>query len=136
MNGDSPHVSDPNDVVTWPSGYAMRPEGLMRLATGANQKDVRVSAPFQLAAMTRAADGTSWGIQLKFRDTDGVPKSVVIPGVDLVGDGSAAIRRLVSLGLVVGDAKDLSDVLGQVLTPNRAQLGTYFDGINSKGTGQ
>ena len=92
MNGDRLPVSDPNDDVTWPSGYAMRPEGLMRLATGANQKDVRVSAPFQLAAMTRAAVGTSWGIQLKFRDTDGVPKSVVIPGVDLVGDGRRPAR--------------------------------------------
>lgn len=95
--------------IQMPAGFAMKADGLFYTPPGDSDKPpVHVSAPFEIVAQTRDANGENWGLLLRWKDHDGKPHEWLIPN-----------------GKMHGDAREISGVLheqGLRCLPHAARL--------------
>ena len=90
----------PPGKVRWPAWARMRDDGLYADG-GEDAPPVWVAAPFEVAGEGRAADGTGWGLWLRWRDRDGRLKPWLMPSrLLMVGPGELE-AALVDRGLRV-----------------------------------
>jgi putative DNA primase/helicase len=89
--------------VRWPGWVRQRPDGLYADA-GEDAPPLWLAAPFEVMGEARGADGTGWGLWLRWRDREGRLKAWLMPKRALmVGQGELE-ATLADLGLnVSGD---------------------------------
>lgn len=120
----------PPGGVRWPAWAKMRADGLYADA-GEDAPPVWLAAPFEVAGEGRAADGTGWGLWLRWRDRDGRVKAWLMPNrLLMVGPGELE-AELVDRGLRVsadpGARVHLRRALGEV------QSGTLVTAVSRAG---
>ena len=84
-----------------------------------------IAGTFDIEAETRDADGSSWGVLLRWQDHDGREHRQALPRASLAGDGSEARRLLMDGGFYVAPSQKarglFNSFLLQVKSPNRAR---------------
>jgi putative DNA primase/helicase len=93
----------------------MRPDGLYRLAQGRERPEFRVCSPFEVVALTRDERNTSWGILLRWKDSEGQPHEWAMPRALLAGDGKEIRARLLNEGLSIEPHRHAREALMQYL---------------------
>jgi putative DNA primase/helicase len=115
--------------VELPCGYSFSSLGLMwenpdQQDDSDTSKKLHIAGNFHIEAMTRNADGNSWGVLLKWQDPDGRDHSFVLQRELLAGDGLEARRVLTSQGFYIAPnpaaRAKFNAFLLQVKSPNRA----------------
>jgi putative DNA primase/helicase len=77
-----------------------------------------LAAPFQVLAATRAPDGSSWGLLLRWKDMDGLMHQAVLSRRAMSGEGAAVREILADGGLLLGATQ-----------PARQALMVYLNGL-------
>ena len=109
-----------------PRGYSfITGRGLMHNSTESDEPPTHVAGCFDILAMTRDGDGSSWGLLLQWRDDDGRDHRFALPREMLAGDGADARRVLMKQGLFIAPSQKarmlFNAFLLQVKSPNRAR---------------
>lgn len=97
-------------------GFEMRPDGLYRLAQGKGQLERRVCSHFRVDALTRDERNNSWGVRLRWQDSEGVPHEWAMPRALLAGDGREIRAHLLNGGLRIEPGRDAREGLMQYLS--------------------
>jgi putative DNA primase/helicase len=87
------------DHVALPPGFEMREDGLWRRARSENERDMRLTGPFEVLAESRPEGGDEWGLLLRWNDRDGRPHEWIMPRRLLAGEAVAVRERLIACGL-------------------------------------
>ncbi|WP_156840811.1 DUF927 domain-containing protein [Novosphingobium aquimarinum] len=93
-------------------GYSLEPDGLYWHEPGkdgADPRAIRLSDPFEIAGEVRNAEGDDWGLLVRFRDRDGVAKSMTVKRAALASDAGAVRAMLAAGGLLILSATGQSD---------------------------
>jgi putative DNA primase/helicase len=97
------------------SGFEMRPDGLYRLAQGKERPELRVCSPFRIIALTRDERNSSWGVLLRWQDSEGLEHEWAMPRALLAGDGKEVRARLLNEGLSIEPHRHAREALMQYL---------------------
>lgn len=97
------------------SGFEMRPDGLYRLAQSRERPELRVCSRFDIIALTRDERNSSWGILLRWRDSEGLEHEWAMPRALLAGDGKEIRARLLDGGLSIEPHRHAREALMQYL---------------------
>jgi putative DNA primase/helicase len=93
-------------------GYTLEADGLYWHEPGkdgADPRAIRLSDPFEIAGEVRNAEGDDWGLLVRFRDRDGVAKSMTVKRAALASDAGAVRATLAAAGLLILSATGQSD---------------------------
>ena len=109
-----------------PNGYSFTGRGLMHHdSVKPDEPSIHVAGCFDIVAMTRDGDGSSWGLLIKWRDDDGRDHRFALPHEMLAGDGADARRVLMKQGFFIGPSQKarmlFNAFLLKVKSPNRAR---------------
>jgi putative DNA primase/helicase len=123
FRADKPEAAGAENKL--PYGYSFSNRGLMwKNPDDADKPAVLIAGHFNIPAMTRDSDGSSWGLLIHWRDDDGRDHQFALPREMLAGDGSDARRVLMRQGLFIAGSKIarslFNNFLLQVKSPNRA----------------
>ncbi len=119
-------TSKSDDRYRLPYGYVFRKDGLYWTNPDDEEKPpIKLSGPFDIEAMTRDADGSSWGLLLRWIDNDGREHRCALAHGSLAGDGTEARRTLMNDGLYVAPGQKARQLFNafllQAKTPARAR---------------
>jgi putative DNA primase/helicase len=108
-----------------PHGFNFSDRGLMWSdPSNGDKPPALIAGHFDISAMTRDGDGSSWGLLIHWRDSDGRDHRFALRHEMLAGDGSEARRVLMKQGFYISpDHKarnHFNSFLLQVKSPNRA----------------
>ncbi|HEX5127463.1 MAG TPA: DUF927 domain-containing protein [Rhodocyclaceae bacterium] len=128
-----------------PPRFSLNPQGMSdglyftELDREGNAKAPRwIAAPLDIPALTRASDGTGWGVLCVFDDSDHVTHRIVIPAEKLRGDGLEALGMLLDQGLRVSPAgkRLLVEYLQIAMPKKRARIAKRTGWQDIKGGGR
>jgi putative DNA primase/helicase len=108
-----------------PHGYSFTGRGLMHNSNKPDEPPTHVAGCFDIVAMTRDGDGSSWGLLLHWQDEDGRDHRFALPREMLAGDGADARRVLMKQGFFIAASQKarllFNNFLLEVKSPNRAR---------------
>jgi putative DNA primase/helicase len=109
-----------------PLGFSFSDRGLMyQNPDDIDKPAIVIAGHFDIVAETRDADGTSWGVLLRWRDHDDRDHQFALPRATLAGDGSEARRALMDGGFYIAPSQTarglFNSFLLQVKSPKRAR---------------
>jgi putative DNA primase/helicase len=120
---DEPEAASAENKL--PHGYSFTGRGLMHNSNKPDEPPTHVAGCFDIVAMTRDGDGSSWGLLLHWRDDDGRDYRFALPREMLAGDGADARRVLMKQGFFIGASQKarmlFNTFLLEVKSPNRAR---------------
>ena len=115
---------DPGEV-RWPSGFAMKPDGLYG-PPGEDTPPHWICAPFEVLGHTRDHAGEAWGLWLRWRDRDGTAHTYAMKSELLMVQPGQLEAELVRRGLTIaadGTPRALLRLaLGEVDTGSRVRV--------------
>jgi len=110
-----------------PSCFSLEPDGVY---FHENPEDltvpgVRICSRLEIVAKTRDHNNRSWGHLVEVTDPDGHTHRLVIPSVDLRGNGDAALQRLMDAGLTpAADRRAKERLMAYLLNTQTERRGT------------
>jgi putative DNA primase/helicase len=96
---------------TLPAGFMLDETGLYAVPDDSGKSPLWICSPLEVRAMTRDAEGNSWGRLLRWRDADGRQHEWAMPMSLLSGDGSELRGKLLDQGLQISPSKSARDKL-------------------------
>jgi len=111
-------------VAKLPWGYSLKADGLY-YDDGGDAPALRIASRMEVLAQTRDDKGASWGLLLRWKDSDHRDHQWAMPMPLLAGDGSEIRATLLDRGCYIAPSpkarSKLLDFLGSVTIPARAR---------------
>jgi hypothetical protein len=108
-DGQHDTQAEPHDAL--PPNFIMTRHGLFLWQDDPEKPWLHVCGPLTVAAETRDANGTSWGVLLRWRDREGREHSWAMPRAMLAGDGVELRAHLLDGGLFLGPGRKAREAL-------------------------
>jgi uncharacterized protein (DUF927 family) len=102
-DGQHDTQAKPHDAL--PPNFVMTRHGLFLRQDDPEKPWLHVCGPLTVAAETRDANGTSWGVLLRWRDREGREHSWAMPRAMLAGDGVELRAHLLDGGLFLAPGR-------------------------------
>jgi uncharacterized protein (DUF927 family) len=97
--------------------FAVDPTGVYQIKEGkdGNHYRVKISSRIDVLAQTRDENNSNWGIELHFKDPDGIAKSWALPKELLSSAGESYRASLLRMGADIGVSKEAKEGLAEYL---------------------
>jgi uncharacterized protein (DUF927 family) len=116
--------AEQDEAPTLPDRFTLENNGVKYHGTDKNGEALPpawICSPLRITAMTRDADGNSWGRLLEFHDLDNHPHRWAMPLDLLAGDGSEYRRELLSQGLQIAPSTQARQRLTEYIQTARTK---------------
>ena len=117
-------LAEQDEAPTLPDRFTLENNGVKYHGTDKNGEALPpawICSPLRITAMTRDADGNSWGRLLEFYDLDNHPHRWAMPLDLLAGDGSEYRRQLLSQGLQIAPSTQARQRLTEYIQTARTK---------------